>query len=73
MLSLLRCKAQIEGRGEGFKTVSDKYVGCCNYVCSIRFFATNAVQAILYCEYKWLVVSVFGASSLTTKVGSDAS
>ena len=58
VLSQLRCKAQFKGWFEGFETVFDKYVGCCNYACSIRFFATYAVQAILYCEYKWLVVTV---------------
>ena len=58
VLSLLRCKAQIEGWFEGFTAVFGKYVGCCNYDWSIRFFATNAVQAILYSEYKWLVVTL---------------
>ena len=69
----LRCKARIEGWFEGFTAMFGKYGGCCNYACSIRFFATNAVQAILYSEYKRLVVSVFITCSLTTKVSSDAS
>lgn len=37
VLSQLRCKAQFKGWFEGFETVFDKYVGCCNYACSIRF------------------------------------
>jgi len=65
VLSQLRCKAQIEGWFEGFETVFDKYVGCCNYACSMRSFATNAVQAILYSEYKWLVVALQTAYSVS--------
>ena len=37
VLYQLRCKAQIEGWFEGFENVFDKYVGCCNYACSILF------------------------------------
>ena len=65
VLFLLCCKARIEGWFEGFTAVFGKYVGCCNYACSICFFASNAVQAILYSEYKWLVVALQTAYSVS--------
>ena len=52
VLSQLRCKAQIEGRFEGFTAVFDKYVGSYDYACSSHLGTIRTQQAILYDGYK---------------------